>query len=98
MSGGQTSDFYRRSSPVRRTDALIRALHQETLGSALPIVGEQKDIRYIGVERNSAQLSGNDADGLLVDQSVRRLRLRMRVLLRAVHSPLGARPAREGEP
>ena len=70
----------------------------DVLGRPLPVVGEQKDIRYFGTIARSV-LNGPeiDGDGLLVDQSVRRLRVRLRVLLRALRAPLGARPPRDGE-
>jgi DNA repair photolyase len=53
-----------RSSPVRRTNAVQSALFDEkTLGRALPIVGEQKDIRYIGLVSKSV-LNDPDTTGM----------------------------------
>ena len=44
-----------------------------------------------------AERDRNHRDGVLVDQPVRRLRVRLRVLLRAIRASLGARPPRDGE-
>ena len=60
----------------------------------LPVVGVQKDIRYYGSPAKSI-LNGPEVTGmgLLVDQSVRRLRIRMCLLLRPICTPIrdGAR-------
>ena len=70
----------------------------ERLGRPLPSVGEQKDIRYFGTHRAvGPERTRNDGNGFLVDQPVRRLRVRLRLLLRALRAPLGARPPRDGE-